>query len=128
MKDALLERDAAELARSLARGGDTVSVTISRTAAEFVAPLVKARADGREVMVSCGLDEVTPAEAASMLGMSRPQVRKLMEKGLVPYRKVGSHHRIPADALRAWQRAEEARREEALGRLADFQNELGLVV
>jgi excisionase family DNA binding protein len=128
MKDALLERDAAELVRSLAKGGDTVSVTISRTAAEFMVPLVRARADGREVMVSYGLDEVTPAEAASMLGMSRPQVRKLMEKGLVPYRKVGSHHRIPADALRVWQKAEEARREEALDRLADFQNELGLVV
>jgi hypothetical protein len=50
-----------------------------------------------------------------------------MEKGLVPFRKVGAHHRIPVAALKIWEESERERREAALDRLADLQNELGLV-
>jgi excisionase family DNA binding protein len=127
MTDATLLRDAAALDISLASPGEMVSVSVSRSTAEFFARIVKAKTEGCEVIVSHGLDEVTPAEAASILGISRPQVRKLMEKGLVPYRKIGSHHRIPVEALKAWEQAERARREDALDRLAALQNELGLV-
>jgi excisionase family DNA binding protein len=127
MTDAVLEKDARALERSLTNPGDKVSVSLSRTTAEYLARVAKARAEGHEVIVTHGLGEVTPAEAALILGISRPQVRKLMDKGLVPFRKVGAHHRIPVEALRAWEEAERERREAALDRLADLQNELGLV-
>jgi excisionase family DNA binding protein len=127
MSDAVLMRDAEAIRRSLAGRGDEVSVSLSRETAEYVARVVEARAEGREVIVARGLDEVTPSEAASILGVSRPQVRKLMERGMVPFRKVGAHHRIPVGALRAWEAGERERRERALDRLADLQNELGLV-
>ncbi|MCL2504606.1 MAG: helix-turn-helix domain-containing protein [Coriobacteriia bacterium] len=127
MPDVLTEKDVLAFQRSLAKPGDEVSVSLSRKAAEYLAQVVKAKAEGREVIVAHGLDEVTPTEAALVLGISRPQVRKLMDKGLVPFRKVGSHHRIPMDALRIWEETERERREAALDRLADLQNEFGLV-
>jgi excisionase family DNA binding protein len=127
MTDAVMARDARELQRSLANPGDEVTVSISRRTAEYLARVTKAKAQGHEVIVTHGLGEVTPAEAAMILGISRPQVRKLMDKGLVPFRKVGAHHRIPVDALKAWEESERQRREAALDRLADLQNELGLV-
>ncbi|MDR0350729.1 MAG: helix-turn-helix domain-containing protein [Coriobacteriales bacterium] len=127
MIDAVLERDAIAFQQSLAKPGDEVTVPMSRRTAEYLARVTKAKAQGHEVIVTHGLDEVTPAEAALILGISRPQVRKLMEKGLVPFRKVGTHHRIPVAALKAWEESERERREAALDRLADLQNELGLV-
>jgi len=127
MTDAVMERDAQAFQRSLAKPGSEVTVPMSRETAEYLASITKAKALGHEVIVTHGLREVTPAEAAIILGISRPQVRKLMDKGLVPFRKVGAHHRIPVDALKAWEKAEAARREAALDRLADLQNELGLV-
>ncbi|MDR2108403.1 MAG: helix-turn-helix domain-containing protein [Coriobacteriales bacterium] len=127
MAEAVLSRDAEAIERSLATKAKEVVVPISREAAEFIAPLLKAKASGREVIVAHGLNEVTPSEAAAILGVSRPQVYRLMDKGLVPFRRVGTHARIPLEALKVWQASEKERREAALDKLAALSNETGLV-
>nr|MDT0659268.1 helix-turn-helix domain-containing protein [Micromonospora sp. DSM 115978] len=70
--------------------------------------------------------EVSPTEAAVLLTMSRPQVRTLMDRGLLQSRKVGTHHRIRISSIRVFLEAERGRRREALAELAAVQNELGL--
>jgi excisionase family DNA binding protein len=122
----LLVRDAAALHRALATSGDEVKVALSRETAELVSRLVDARARGEEILVSRGHAEVTPTEAAVLLGMSSPQVRKLMDRGLLEFRKVGTHHRVRVSSIRAFLESERPRRREALADLADVQNELGL--
>lgn len=62
-----------------------------------------------------------------MLGLSRPTLMKLIESGEVEHVKVGTHHRIPAEAILGFQRARRARREKAAEALAEFSNEIGLV-
>ena len=128
MADATLEKDVQELERSLMSKTGRVNVALSRKTAEFVTKVVKAKAEGQDVIFTQGSDEVTTTEAALILGVSRPQVYKLLDKGLVSYRTVGTHRRIPAAELKAWQAAEKVRQEAALDRLAKLQNELGLVV
>jgi excisionase family DNA binding protein len=122
-----LTRDAQVLRRALGTDGDEVQVNLSRETAEWLANVVEAKAEGKDVLITRRLEEVTPAQASAMMGVSRPHLRKLMERGLVPYRKVGSHHRIPVAAMEAYANAERTRREAALDRLAELQNELGLV-
>lgn len=68
-------RDAVALHRALDKGGDEIEVRVSRETAEWLARLVDARARGQRVLLTRGNAEVTPAEAAELLGMSRPQVR-----------------------------------------------------
>ncbi|WP_369371814.1 helix-turn-helix domain-containing protein [Promicromonospora sp. Populi] len=121
----LLARDTAALHHALEQGGDEVSVSVSRSTAELLAQLMDARAQGR-VVVAQNEDEVTPAQAAAMLGMSRPQVRRLMDQGTLDFRKVGTHHRILVASVEAFRAAERSRRGPALAELADLQNELGL--
>ena len=58
--------------------------------------------------------------------MSSPQVRKLMDRGLLEFRKVGTHHRIRVSSIRAFLDVERARRSQAMAELATVQNELGL--
>lgn len=122
----LLVRDAAALHRALARSGDEVNVVLSREGAELLSRLIDARTRGEEILVSPGSAEVTPTEAAVLLGMSRPQVRKLMDRGLLEFRKVGTHHRVRVASIRAFLESERPRRREALADLAALQNELGL--
>jgi excisionase family DNA binding protein len=122
----LLVRDAEALHRALADSGSEVSVALSRETAELVARLVDARVRGEEILVTAGNAEVTPTEAAVLLGMSRPQVRKLKDRGLLEFRKVGTHHRIRVSSIRAFLDAERPRRREAVADLAALQNELGL--
>lgn len=122
----MLEHDAEALRRALETPGGQVRVELSRGTAEMVSRLVEARARGEEIVVTPGGAEVTPTEAAVLLGMSRPHVRKLMDRGLLPFRMVGTHHRIRVASVVAFRDAERSRRRRALDDLANLQNELGL--
>jgi excisionase family DNA binding protein len=122
----LLMRDAKALHRALETSGDEVEVALSRETVELICRLVDARARGEEIVVSPGGAEVAPTEAAVLLGMSRPQVRRLMDRGLLEFRKVGTHHRIRVSSIRAFLESERPRRREAVAELAALQDELGL--
>lgn len=66
------------------------------------------------------------AEAARMLGMTRAQVDALLALGLLEQRALGDHVRITIASIEAYRESERARSREAMGDLADLQNELGL--
>jgi 3,4-dihydroxy 2-butanone 4-phosphate synthase/GTP cyclohydrolase II len=56
--------------------------------------LLNHMAKGRVVAVASIEAEFTTQQAAEVLGVSRPHLIKLLEAGLLPYRRVGSHRRI----------------------------------
>jgi len=122
----ILTRDADKLHRALAKGGDEVRVTVSRETAEWVAQMVDAKVSGRGVVLTNGLGEVSPTDAGQLLGMSRPQVRKLMDGGRLDLRKVGTHHRITVASIQAFLAAERERRAPILAEMARLQNDAGL--
>ncbi|MFP5346352.1 MAG: helix-turn-helix domain-containing protein [Actinomycetes bacterium] len=123
----LLTRDADALHRALDKGGDEIKVCVSRETAEWLSRLVDARARGQEVVLTRGNAEVTPAEAAELLGMSRPQVRRLMDEGKLAFRKVGTHHRVKVVSIRSFLEAERAQMEAGMEEFSRLQNELGLL-
>jgi len=122
----VLVHDAEALHAALAGGGDEVQVSVSRETAEMLARWMDAQVSGQEVVVTQGFQEVSPTEAALMMGMSRAQVRRLLDDGKLPFRMVGSHHRIRLDAINRWLEIEDARQEAAMADLIAVQNELGL--
>ena len=84
-------------------------------------------ADGVTVLADDA--EVTPEDAASILGISRPLVRRRMDVGTLPFRRVGTHRRIRlADVLALRAREEPVR--DALAALAadteDLERKYGL--
>ena len=123
---AVLEADAREIHRALESDDEPISVSLSRETVEFLASVIDARAQGQEVVMTRALQEVTTTEAAKLLGMSRPQVGKLMEQGRLPYRLVGTHHRIPLSAINAFLDIESKRQRAAMAELVALQNALGL--
>ncbi|WP_068402417.1 helix-turn-helix domain-containing protein [Kribbia dieselivorans] len=123
----VLNVDAKSLHRALDGGGDRIEVSISRETAEWLTRLVDARAQGQEILFARGNTEVTPSEAAALMGMSRPQVRKLMEQGHLAFRKVGTHHRIKMDSIKAFLEAERLQMEAGMAEVSRVQNEAGLL-
>lgn len=121
-----LTRDADKLHRALAKGGDEVRVTVSRETAEWMAEIVDAKVSGRDVVLTNDRGEVSPTRAGQLLGMSRPQVRKLIDDGQLDSRKVGTHHRITVASIRAFLEAERKRSAPVLAELARLQNDAGL--
>lgn len=83
--------------------------------------------------IASGEEEVSTSQAARILGMSRPTLIDLLEKGAIPFRRVGTHRRVPTLDLLAYKagmrkgatpsRAEKLR---GLEEMADYTDGLGL--
>ncbi len=58
--------------------------------------LLKGMGDTGEVLILNAEDELTPEEAAKILGVSRPIVYQRMNTGRLPFREVGTHRRLLA--------------------------------
>jgi len=59
--------------------------------------LLQALGTGRSLILAEVRREITTAEAASLLKVSRPFIVKQMESGKLPYRMVGAHRRLALD-------------------------------
>jgi excisionase family DNA binding protein len=69
------------------------TVVLSAAAAAIVGDLLAQLAAG-EIALLAGEDEISPEDAAVILGISRPLVRRRMDAGVLPFRRVGSHRRL----------------------------------
>ena len=81
---------------------------------------------GNAVSLSALPRELTTQQAASVLGVSRPFVIKLLEQGELAYRKVGSHRRIALEEVLAHQERTKVNRFAALDALIADAQELGM--
>ncbi len=61
---------------------------------------------------------VTTQEAADLLGVSRPTVVNFIQKGALPHEMVGTHRRIPLEALLDYKRERREAQYAALAELA----------
>ena len=127
MSEPLVE-DVQSLRAALDSSADDVRVTLSlpRKSAEKVLALLDAERTTGAVVIPIK-EMFTTTEAATMLGLSRPTLMKLIEAGEVEHVKVGTHHRIPAQAILDFQRTRQARRDKAAEALAEFSNQIGMV-
>jgi len=73
--------------------------------------ILKQIALGNAVSIAPLRKELTTYEAAEILNVSRPFVIGLLEKGKIPFRRVGTHRRIPLSALLECKRKTDAVRD-----------------
>jgi excisionase family DNA binding protein len=120
----LSERPAADRAHVKLDGRDLI---LPRRALALLRDLLAEMAQGNAVTVVPTHAELTTQQAADMLNVSRPHLIKLLEKGELPFTRVGTHRRIRyRDVVRfKMQRMEES--EDALRELARIaqENDMG---
>jgi excisionase family DNA binding protein len=80
--------------------------------------------EGHAVEVLPADMEISAQDAADLLKVSRPYLLNLVKKGILPYRMVGAHHRIPMSAVIAYKR-EQAPRRRSLEALTAETQDLG---
>ncbi|HEU4773595.1 MAG TPA: helix-turn-helix domain-containing protein [Lysobacter sp.] len=70
--------------------------------------------------------ELTTQQAADFLGVSRPHLVGLVDKGLIPHHKVGTHRRIYFQDLTEYRKDRLEQSRAALDALAAQAQELGM--
>ncbi|MGL4744063.1 MAG: excisionase family DNA-binding protein [Dermatophilaceae bacterium] len=81
---------------------------------------------GEAVRVISDDEEITTQETANLLGVSRPYVVGLVDRGDLPSRKVGSRRRLKLSDVLLYREIDRARRLDATKTLAAQAQELGL--
>ncbi len=70
--------------------------------------------------------DISTQQAAEMLGVSRPHIVNLLEKGEIPFHKVGTHRRIQLKDLIAYDKKMKKKRADNLDFLAGQAQDLNL--
>ena len=70
--------------------------------------------------------ELSTQEAANLLNVSRPHLVSLLEKGSLPFRKVGSHRRVQAKDVLEYKANIDQLRLATLNELTAFSQEQGM--
>lgn len=125
IKDYLMrypDRDVIPVAGEL---GTEDALVLPRDAVSLLAYILAQAAEGRGVSVIPSNAELTTQQAADMLNVSRPYLIKLLEACTIPYRMVGKHRRITAEALMEYKRRDDQERRVAADDLAALGQELG---
>ena len=99
---------------------------IPLTALRFLSQILSCMAEGKTISLISSDSELSTPQAADMLNVSRPHIIKLLETGVIPFKKVGTHRRISLDALLAYDTEQKQVRESSLEFLAQQAQELNL--
>ncbi|MDJ0105140.1 helix-turn-helix domain-containing protein [Rhodococcus erythropolis] len=94
--------------------------------ASILTEVVRIVAAGGTVTLGSIPSELTTTTAASMLGISRPTLMKLVHAEEIPAHKVGSHTRINADDVLAYREQIRNRQRAAFDELRAFEDAQGL--
>ncbi len=102
------------------------SISIPVTAFRLLNSILTEMAKGNAVTLIPVHAELTTQQAAHILNVSRPFLIEQLEKGAIPYRKVGTHRRVMFKDLMKYKQTMDRNRLNALEELSAIDQELGL--
>ncbi|HXG78022.1 MAG TPA: helix-turn-helix domain-containing protein [Methyloceanibacter sp.] len=107
-------------------GARDVAVSIPARLLSLIVDFLEAMAEQKPMSVIPYAAELTTKQAADFLNVSRPFLVKLLDRGEIPHRMVGTHRRVLMSDLLAYKaRSDEARRKAIKEMVAEAQK-LGL--
>jgi excisionase family DNA binding protein len=102
------------------------TVRIPAAAARLLVQILDEMSRGNAVKIVPVHAELTTQEAADLLNVSRPTLIQMLDQGLISYRKVGTHRRIPFVRAMEYKKNLESQRYATLAELVAYDQEIGL--
>lgn len=105
-------------------GTDGLSVEIPASALAALQAVVDDLAQGRTVTLIPHDRALTTKQAADIPNLSRPFLVTLLDRGEIPYHRVGTHRRLNLEDVLAYRELRAARRREKLRELTELSQQL----
>ena len=121
-----LARIAGERGRPMARlvSPDGIEVEIPASALAALQAVVRDMAQGLTITLIPHDKELTTKEAADILNISRPFLVKLLDRGELPYHRVGTHRRLNVEDVLGYRELRAKRRREKLRELTELSEQV----
>lgn len=102
-------------------------IKLPAAAARLLLDILTQMAEGNAVTLIPYHAEMTTQQCADILNVSRKHfVDEILEKGLLPHRKVGTHRRIRFDDLMSFKKKDDLERQDALDELTSLGEDMEL--
>jgi len=101
-------------------------IVLPRRAAQLLADMLAELANGNAVSLVPLQAELTTQQAADLLGVSRPYLIGILERGEIVHRRVGNRRRVPVGDLLRYQDEQGERTRAAVAALTEQAEELRL--
>jgi len=88
--------------------------------------ILNSMAEGKSLTLIPSDSELSTQQAAEILNVSRPHIVKLLEQGIIPHKKVGSHRRVNLNDLVTYKSKYEKLRRMNLDTLVNEAQDLNL--
>lgn len=121
-----LQRDAEMRLRLVEDDTEGETIALPTSAVRLLLDVLEHMARGHAVTLMPVHAELTTQQAAALLGVSRPFLIGLLDKGVIPYGKVGAHRRIRFEDLMAYKRRIDEKRRQSLDALTEQAQELDM--
>ncbi len=105
-------------------GSDEVDLPVGL--GSLLAQAARLIAAGNDVAIASRQAEITPRQAADMLNVSRPHLVALLDRGEIPFHRVGTHRRIRLSDLLEYKQRRDGARDAELRRISELSREIGI--
>ena len=105
-------------------GPDASHVDLPVPVYEVLASVVRGMAAGQTMTIAPSGRRLTTQQAAEMLHMSRPHLVKLLDRGELPFDRVGTHRRVKVEDVLAYRRRRALERERQLDELSQLSQDI----
>jgi excisionase family DNA binding protein len=106
-------------------GPDGETIELPAAAFKALREVVGAMAQGLTMTLIPRGQELTTQQAADILRVSRPYLVQLLEKGEIPYHKVGTHRRLNSEDVLNYRAKRAEKRRQKLAELTELSEEVG---
>lgn len=121
-----LDRVPAAAEPAVLRGPDGTAKALPAEVYEALLVVVRALSEGKAVTVAPVNTTLTTQEAADLLGVSRPTLVKILDRGELSYSRPGRHRRVLLADLIEFRQQCRAQRRSGLDELVDLTEQAGL--
>jgi excisionase family DNA binding protein len=105
--------------------GEDDALIVPRPAAVLLAHVLALLANGQGVQIMPDRAMLTTQQAADAINVSRPYLIGLLERGEIPFARVGTHRRVAFADLLEYKRGDDQQRQAVLDELTTLSEELG---